>query len=164
MDVPIQGELLQGLVRACDRVADGLVRVAEEMHRSNLVQMHRLFAEQLDRSIEEPPLAVALSTLSGISEGKRQQMLFANKQYGLILLSYRIGATDRRELLAALKILSWNPIFAEYWERTAEHRGVLPAESLEARVGRAVDAIMDERLDELDEWWVVGLGSEPSPG
>lgn len=86
-------------------------------------------------------------------------MIFANRQYGLILLAYRVGVIDRGELLGDLKVLSRNSVFAEYWQRTAEHRLLLPEESLEARTGRAVDAVMDERPDDLEEWWVVG--SEP---
>ena len=83
----------------------------------------------------------------------------ANKHYVLILVRYRTGDIDRAELLGHLKYLSRSPVFAEYWQRTSEGRSSLPKESLEARIGRAIDAVMDERLDDLEEWWVTG--SEP---
>lgn len=155
MAVPQQDELVRELIQRVGLMTEGIARVAEEMHRANLIQLHRFFVEQLDQGIADPSLADALSTLNGLSEGKRRQMLFANREYGLLLLGYRIGALDRGELLGTLKVLSKNSVFAEYWERTAEQRGMLPAESLEARVGKAIDVIMDERGDELDEWWVV---------
>ncbi|MDC0767300.1 DUF6082 family protein [Streptomyces sp. HD] len=150
-----QEELIGDFLGVLSAISDGLAGIAKEMHRANIIQIQRLFAEQLDRSIDDPLLAEALSTLDGISEDRRRQMIFANRQYGLILLAYRVGVIDRGELLGDLKILSRNSVFAEYWQRTAEHRGLLPEESLEARTGRAVDAVMDERLDALEEWWVV---------
>ncbi|MGI5410474.1 DUF6082 family protein [Streptomyces chartreusis] len=143
-----------------DTVSAALAGIAQEMHRANVIRVQQLFAEQLDRSISDPLLADALSTLSGISEDKRRQMLFANRQYSLILLAYRVGVIDRGELLGDLKVLSRNSVFAEYWQRTAEHRRLMPEESLESRTGRAVDAVMDQRLDDLEEWWVVGPESE----
>ncbi|KUL28263.1 hypothetical protein ADL12_29000 [Streptomyces regalis] len=155
-----QEEHLGDFLRVLDAVSDGLASIAKEMHRANVIQVQRLFAEQLDRSLDDPLLADTLSTLGGISESRRRQMIFANRQYALILLAYRVGVIDRGELLGDLKILSRNSVFAEYWQRTAEHRRLLPEESLEARTGRAVDAVMDERLDDLEEWWVVGLEPE----
>jgi hypothetical protein len=157
--MPNQEESAGDLLRALNAVSDGLSGIAKEMHRANIIQIQRLFAEQLDRSISDPLLADALSTLGDISASRRRQMIFANRQYGLILLAYRVGVIDRGELLGDLKVLSRNSVFAEYWQRTAEHRQLLPEESLEARTGRAVDAVMDERLDDLEEWWVVS--SEP---
>ncbi|MEV0736039.1 DUF6082 family protein [Streptomyces sp. NPDC050549] len=154
-----QEESAGNLLRALNAVADGLAGIVKEMHRANVIQIQRLFAEQLDRSIDDPLLADALSTLGDISASRRRQMIFANRQYGIILLAYRVGVIDRGELLGDLKVLSRNSVFAEYWQRTAEHRQLLPEESLEARTGRAVDAVMDERLDDLEEWWVVS--SEP---
>ncbi|MFE0249504.1 DUF6082 family protein [Streptomyces sp. NPDC059010] len=155
-----QEELMGDFLGVLSTISEGLAGIAKEMHRANAIQIQRLFAEQLDRSIDDPFLAEALSTLGGISESRRRQMLFANRQYGLILLAYRVGVIDRGELLGDLKILSRNSVFAEYWQRTAEHRRLLPEESLEARTGRAVDAVMDERLDALEEWWVVGPESK----
>lgn len=138
------------------RVAEGLARVAEEMHRANLISLQSLLVEQMDRSIDDPSLADTLSTLTDLSEDRRRQMITANRQYSLILLAHRVGAIDRSELLGVLKTLRRNPLFVEYWVRTADARRELPPESLEARIGRAVDALMEERLDDLEEWWVVG--------
>lgn len=77
-----------------------------------------LFAGQLDRAIDDPVLAAGLSTLSDLSEDKRRQMLLANKHYGLLLLTYDIGATNRNELLGHLKVLSKSAVFAEYYWTT----------------------------------------------
>lgn len=148
-----QDELIRELTRQ-------VALMAEELRRANRIQLHRLFAEQLDRAIDDPSLAEVLSTSYGVSANKRRQLLFANKQYALILLGYRVGDIDRGELLGHLKVLSKNPVFVEYWQLTSEGRRLLPAESWEARIGRAVDAVMEERLDDLDEWWVVGSASE----
>ncbi|WP_239015219.1 DUF6082 family protein [Streptomyces sp. CdTB01] len=137
-------------------MADELAHANAELRKANEIELHRLFMEQLDRAIDDPALADALSTLEGVSKDRRRQMLFANRQYGLNLLAYRLGTTSRAELLGSLRILSRNRVFAECWERTASHRRELPTDSLEARTGKAVDVIMDERWDELDEWWVVG--------
>ncbi|MFF7518957.1 DUF6082 family protein [Streptomyces pseudovenezuelae] len=144
------------LVRALGLVADGMAALERELRRANKIQIRSLFVAQLDRAIDDPSLAQALSTLEGLSEGKRRQMIFANKQYSLLLLAYETGGLDRADLLGALKVLSKNPVFAEYWTRTSEQRGKLPPDSFEARTGRAVDVIMDERLDDLEDWWVVG--------
>ncbi|MEV5534880.1 DUF6082 family protein [Streptomyces prunicolor] len=134
--------------------------MAEELRNANRIRLHRLFGEQLDRAIEEPLFADVLGVPGGVPADKRRQLAFANKQYALILLNYRIGGIDRSELLGHLKYLSKSPVFAEYWQRTSEGRSVLPKESLEARIGRAIDAVMEERLDDLDEWWVIGPASE----
>jgi hypothetical protein len=155
MAVPNQDELARELLQQLSRMAEAAACMAKEMERANLIRLHEQFLGQLDRAIDDPSLAAALSTLTGLSEERRRQMIFANKQYGLILLAHRVGVLDRAELLGALKVLSRNPVFVEYWERTAEQRRSLPAESFEARVGRAVDAIMEERPDDLDDWWVV---------
>jgi hypothetical protein len=155
MTAPDEGELLQQVVQQLGRMADGYERIATELHRANLIQLHGFFLGRLDRAIDDPSLAAALSALTGLSDEKRRHMLNANAQYGLILLAHRVGALDRSELLGSLRWILGSPVFAEYWERTAEARRVLPDDSLEARVGRAVDAIMDERLEDLEEWWVV---------
>jgi len=130
--------------------------VAEELRKANLIQQHRLFVEQLDRAIDDPSLAVALSTLSGLSENKRRQMLFANREYGVLLLAHRVGTYSWDELVGQLRILCRNDVFAEYWTHTIAHRRSLPGGSLEQRVGGVVDAILDELADDPDEWWVVG--------
>ncbi|MFJ9898643.1 DUF6082 family protein [Streptomyces sp. NPDC091280] len=141
-----------------------LARMTEEMHRANLIQEYRIAMEQMDRTIDDPSLADARSTLAGISEAKRRQMIFANRQYASLLLSYRIGTFGWGELLGHLRILCRNSLFAEYWDRTGEHRRSLPADSVERRVGEAVDSIMEELADDPDEWWVVGhLGEPPCP-
>ncbi|MGW7203886.1 DUF6082 family protein [Streptomyces sp. NPDC054837] len=168
MTVPNQqesaAELLQEAVRQLGRMADGYDRIATELHRANLIQLQGFFLERLDRATDDPVLADALNTFTDLSGDKRRQMFTANAQYALILLSHRIGAIDRTELLGYLKVLRRSPVFTEYWERSAHGRAGLPPESFEARVGRAVDAIMEERLDDLEEWWVVGPDSEsPSP-
>ncbi|MFF0010725.1 DUF6082 family protein [Streptomyces sp. NPDC005374] len=157
-------ELLQEVARQLGHMADGYDRIATELHRANLIRLQGFFLQRLDRAIDDQVLADALSTFRNLSDDKRRQMLTANAQYSLILLSHRIGATDRAELLGHLKVLRRSPVFVEYWERSAHGREGLPADSFEARVGRAVDAIMDERLDDLEEWWVVGPDSESSPG
>jgi hypothetical protein len=153
MVAPQQDEPIRELARQV-----GLM--AEEQRNANRIQLHRLFAEQLDRAINDPSFADVLGVPGGVSPERRRQLAFANKQYGLILLSYRIGGIDRGELLGSLRYLSRSPEFAEYCQRTSEARSVLPKESLEARIGRAIDAVMEERLDDLEEWWVIGPGSE----
>jgi hypothetical protein len=157
-------ELLRQLAQQLGRMADGYDRIATELHRANLIQLQGFFLERLDRVTDDPVLADALNTFTDLSDEKRRQMFTANAQYALILLSHRIGAIDRTELLGYLKVLRRSAVFAEYWERSAHGRAGLSAESFEARVGRAVDAIMEERLGDLEEWWVVGPDSEsPSP-
>ncbi|MFF7931111.1 MULTISPECIES: DUF6082 family protein [unclassified Streptomyces] len=153
-------ELLQSLVQQLGRMADGYDRIATELHRANLIQLRGFFLERLDRAIDDPVLADSLSTgeFANLSDEERRQMLNANAQYGLILLAHQIGSIDRSALLGNLKILRRSPTFAEYWERTATARSCLAPESFEARVGRAIDAIMDERPEDLEEWWVVASG------
>ncbi|MEU6354499.1 DUF6082 family protein [Streptomyces sp. NPDC047072] len=160
MAAPDQEACVQELLHAADRMADGLARVAEEMRLANKIRVRELFAEQMDRSIDDAVLAAALSTLRDLPAPKHRQMLFANKHYSLLLLAYEARELDRGELLGHLKVLSRNAVFAEYWQLTSEHRKLLPWESLEARTGRAVDVIMDERLDDLEEWWVVDSRGE----
>ncbi|MEU6141479.1 DUF6082 family protein [Streptomyces sp. NPDC047081] len=171
MAVPDQEDLLLGLAKALAGVGEGMAAVAKELHRTNQIHVQRLVAESLDRSIDDPVLAEALLPLDGTSADKRRQMLFANRHYGLVLLAYQVGVLDRGELLGALKIMIRSPVFVEYWARTAEARTDLPVESIEARIGRAIDAIVDERLGDLEEWWVVGSeesdqkkGHPPSDG
>ncbi|MFD5859302.1 DUF6082 family protein [Streptomyces chartreusis] len=163
MAEPDHEELLRDLVRAFTQVGEAMAAVAEQLRMANKIRVRTLFAGQLDRAIDDPVLAAGLSTLGDLSEDKRRQMLLANKHYGLLLLSYEVGETSRSELLGVLKVLSRSDNFLEYWARTSTHRQMLPPESLEARTGRAVDAIMDERLDDLEEWWVVGPESDTTP-
>ena len=71
-------------------------------------------------------------------------------------MTRKFPSSSRQISARHLKILSKIPVFVEYWQLTSDSRRVLPPDCLEARIGRAVDAVMDERLDDLDEWWVVG--------
>ncbi|NEB00053.1 DUF6082 family protein [Streptomyces sp. SID13726] len=136
-----------------------LTLMTEEIHRANLIQQYRLTLEQMDRMVDDPSMAEVASTLSGLSEARRRQMIFANRQYGNLLLSHRVGACDWDELLGHLRVLCRNPLFAEYWDRTVEHRRSLPSDSLEAQVGAAVDVMLEELADDPDEWWIVGPSS-----
>jgi hypothetical protein len=140
-----------------------LTLMTEEIRRANLIQQYRLTLEQLDRMIDDPSLAEAASTLPGLSEVRRRQMIFANRQYGNLLLSHRVGACDWDELVGHLRVLCRNALFAEYWDRTVEHRRSLPADSMEARVGAVVDVMMEELAEDPDDWWIVGSSSaEPA--
>ncbi|MFC8514339.1 DUF6082 family protein [Streptomyces sp. NPDC057257] len=156
MAVPDQEDALRDLAQALTGVGEGMAAVAKELHRANQIGVQRLVVESLDRGIDDPVLAEALLASDGTSPDKRRQMLFANRHYGLVLLAYQVGVLDRGELLGALKIMIRSPVFVEYWARTAGARRDLPVESIEARIGRAIDAIVDERLGDLEEWWVVG--------
>ncbi|MFI6440415.1 DUF6082 family protein [Streptomyces sp. NPDC050759] len=149
-----QEELLLGLLRQ-------ITLMTEEIHRANLIQEYRIAMEQMDRTIDDPSLADARSTLEGVSEGRRRQLIFANRQYTSLLLAHRVGSLEWNELLGHLRILCRNSVFAEYWDRTEEHRRSVPEESLEHRVGKAVDAMMEDLADDPDEWWVVGRVGEP---
>lgn len=145
-------------------ISEGIGKMAREMHRANLIQHYRLTADQLERAIDDPSLATSLSTLADLSAAKRRQLLFANRQYALTLLAHRVGALDWDELIGTLRVLATNAVFAEYWEHTGDHRRSLPEESLEARVGRIVDAIVEELAEDPDEWWVVGTTSGNGTG
>jgi hypothetical protein len=125
------------------------------MARANELQWWSFKLADLDRAIDDPLLAEAMSTLRDLPAPKWRQMIFANKLYTTLLLGYRVQVVSRAELLDAIRVLSRNEIFAEYWNLTADHRGLLTADSLEARIGRAVDAVMQEPEGELEEWWVV---------
>ncbi|WP_328439042.1 DUF6082 family protein [Streptomyces sp. NBC_00444] len=144
-----QEEILLDLLRQ-------LALMTEEVHRANLIQEHRITMEQMNRTIDDPSLADARSTLAGVSEAKRRQMIFANGQYASLLLAYRVGTFEWTELLGHLRILCRNDIFAEYWDRTAEHRRSLPGDSLERRLGKVIDGMLEELADDPDRWWVVG--------
>ncbi|WP_420076814.1 DUF6082 family protein [Streptomyces sp. JL3001] len=144
-----QEEILLDLLRQ-------LTLMTEEIHRANLIQQYRLTVDQMNRTIDDPSLADASSTLTGLSEGKRRQLLFANREYGSLLLAHRVGVLDWDELLGHLRILCRNAVFAEYWDRTAEHRRSIPGASVEGRVGAAVDVMMEELADDPEEWWIVG--------
>ncbi|MEV6942363.1 DUF6082 family protein [Streptomyces sp. NPDC051172] len=137
--------------------------MTEEIRRANLIQHYRLIVDQNDRKLDDPLLAEASSTLGGLSDDRRRQMIFANQQYGSLVLAHRVGALGWDELLGHLRVLCINSVFAEYWDRTVEHRRSLPQDSVEARIGAAVDVMMEELAEEPDEWWVVGAVPEPEP-
>lgn len=140
-----------------------LTRLTDEIRHANLIQLHRITAAQVDHAMADPALASAMSTLDNVSHGKRRQVLFANREYGAIVLGHRIGAYDWDELIGHLRILARNEVFKEYWEATVEHRRSVPHQSLEARVGRAVDVIMEELGEGPEEWWVVGPRPDTDP-
>ncbi|WP_155056470.1 DUF6082 family protein [Streptomyces blattellae] len=71
------------------------------------------------------------------------------------MLHYRLDAIDWEELIGYLRWWCSNAVFQEYWDMTSDARQSLAHGSLEARVGRAVDEMMEELADGRD-WWVVG--------
>ncbi|MEU6379921.1 DUF6082 family protein [Streptomyces sp. NPDC046909] len=113
-------------------------------------------AEQLLRQL----LAEAVSTLSGLSERERRQMIHVNAHYHSAVLQHRVEATTWNELMGHLRVLRRNPVFDRYWELTRDHRRSLPPESLEARVGKAVDVVVQGLREEPEEWWVVAYREE----
>ncbi|MDH6452162.1 MULTISPECIES: DUF6082 family protein [unclassified Streptomyces] len=140
-----------------------VTRLAEEIRNANLIQHHRIVAAQVDHAMADPALASAMSTLDSLTDAKRRQVLFANREYGAVLLGHRIGVYGWNELIGHLRILARNRVFKEYWEMTVEHRRSLPRGTLEAEVGKAVDVILEELAEDPDEWWVVGMGADGSP-
>lgn len=132
-----------------------LTVLTEEIRKANVIQLHRIMADQTGRALEDPALAEAMSTLPGLSESKRRQVLFVNAQYSAIVLHHRLGAIDWEELIGYLRVWCSNGVFQDYWDMTGDARRSLEQESLEARVGRAVDEMMEE-IASGREWWVVG--------
>jgi hypothetical protein len=137
-----------------------VTRLADEIRNANLIQLHRITAAQVDHAMADPALASAMSTLEGLSDSKRRQVLFVNREYSATMLGQRIGAYGWAEMIGYLRVLARNQLFKEYWAMTAEHRRSLLGESHEARVGKAVDLIMEELAEDPDEWWVVGSSDE----
>ncbi len=140
-----------------------LTFLAQEIRHANLIQLHRIAAAQMERAMEDPLLAEVVSTLPDLSERRRRQLIFVNMQYTAIVLQHRVGAMVWDELIGHLRVLCRSSAFDGYWEMTREHRKSLPRESLEARVGAAVDVIVEELRDDPDEWWVVGQAGESGP-
>jgi len=136
--------------------------LTEELRNANLIQLHRIAAVQTEHAIADPMLAEAMSTLPDLADGKRRQLLFVNNQYASIVLNHRVGAIGWGELIGHVRVLCRNSVFQDYWELTRDHRRSLARESLEAKVGKAVDVIMDELGDDPDEWWVVGPDTGPA--
>ncbi|MEW1826106.1 DUF6082 family protein [Streptomyces sp. NPDC088196] len=139
-----------------------LTLLAQEIRHANLINLHGIAVAQAERAIADPVLAEATTALPRLSERQRRQVIFVNAQYGMIVLNHRVGAIGWGELMGHLRVLCRNPVFDAYWEMTREHRRSLPAESLEARVGRAVDVMVERLRDDPEEWWVVGSPVEPS--
>ena len=130
--------------------------LTKEIRNANRIQLHRIGTSQTEHAIADPALAEAISTVPGLSDRKRRQLLFVNAQYAYIVLNYRVGAICWDELIGHVRVLGHNSVFEDYWEMTRDPRKSLPRESLEAKVGKAVDVIMDELADNPEEWWVVG--------
>jgi len=146
-----------------EQLLQQLTLLAKEIKHANLIQLHRISVEQMERGMADPALADAVSTLSGLTERERRQMIHVNAQYYSIMLQHRVEAMTWNELMGHLRILCRNPIFDRYWELTRDQRRSLPRESLEARVGRAVDVVVRGLREEPEEWWVVAHPEEPSP-
>ncbi|MET8081680.1 DUF6082 family protein [Streptomyces sp. NPDC005303] len=129
-----------------------------EQHHTNLSRQQRLQWELLSKAMEDPALAAVLDTHEGrYPPEKHRQFLFANALYSHALLAYRISVVTWEELHGYLRITCRNPIFREYWDATRPHRASLLSSSVEARVGRMVDNIIQDLDDaDSDEWWVVG--------
>lgn len=150
--VGTQDELLGNILRQ-------LAALTDEIRKANLIQLHRIMADQTGRALGDPSLAEAMSTLPGLSESRRRQVLFVNAQYSAILLHHRLGAFDWDELIGYLRVWCSNAVFQDYWDMTGDARRALARESLEARVGQAVDEMMEE-IASGRQWWVVGSSNE----
>ncbi|MEV1020207.1 DUF6082 family protein [Streptomyces sp. NPDC050264] len=133
-----------------------LERLVEEMSRANVLRQHSLFLDQLDRAIDDPDLAAALSTLPDLSDRERRLMLWVNREYAVLLLAHRVGAFCWDELIGHLRVLCRNEIFQLYWTRTVDHRRSLAPDTLDARVRDALNSIIEELATDPEEWWVVG--------
>ncbi|MCF3132030.1 DUF6082 family protein [Streptomyces olivochromogenes] len=129
-----------------------------ENHRASLVDYQRLQLGLLERAIDDPELAVVLSTFEAESPTLLRQHLFANALYSNALFGYRIGVATLEELHGHLRVLCRSAPFRRYWENTRPHRASLKEDSEEGRIGRMVDTLIHD-LDEAgdtEEWWVVG--------
>ena len=150
-----------------EELAEKLLRqltvLAEEIRHANLIQLHRAATAQLERALADPELAEAGSALPGLSERQRRQVIYINMQYSMIVLNHQVGAVGWDELIGHLRILCRTSAFEAYWDMTREHRRSLPRQSLEARVGQAVDLIMDGIRDDPDEWWVLPVPPPEEP-
>ncbi|MEU6550956.1 DUF6082 family protein [Streptomyces sp. NPDC046915] len=128
-----------------------------ESRRAALVDYQRLQLGLLERAIDDPELALVLSTFEVESPTQLRQHLFANALYANALFGYRIGVATLEELHGHLRVLCRSALFRRYWESTRPHRASLKDESEEGRIGRMMDTLIRD-LDEADteEWWVVG--------
>ncbi|WP_326720239.1 MULTISPECIES: DUF6082 family protein [unclassified Streptomyces] len=144
--------------RRIDELRYRVEQMEKDRHRrSDLVQQQALHFSLLSKAIDDPDLAMVLSTLDVDSPTQRRQFLFANAMYSNTLLAYRTGSVNIEELHGHLRVICQNPIFREYWEATRHHRASLDESSDESRVGRMMDHLIQD-LDEADteEWWAVG--------
>ncbi|MFI8301304.1 DUF6082 family protein [Streptomyces nigra] len=147
---------LKGWVMARRRGAVDEALQRERLHHTALLDAGRRRFELLCRAIDDPSLAEAVSTHNDVPQPKRRQFLYIQAMYESLLLEHATGALPWDQLIARLRIFGRNEVVAEYWERTREERRAWPADSLEARVGQALDLIMDELGEDPDEWWVAG--------
>jgi len=145
-----------------EQLLQQLTLLAKEIKHANLIQLHRISVEQMERRMADPALADAVSILSGLTERERRQMIHVNAQYHGMVLHHRVEAMTWDELMGHLRVLCRNSIFDRYWELTRDHRRSLPPESLEARVGNAVDVVVRGLREEPEEWWVVAYPEAPS--
>ncbi|WP_155059879.1 DUF6082 family protein [Streptomyces blattellae] len=67
-------DLVLGLLNEVSRLAD-------EIRKSNLIELHRVLAEQTRRALEDPVLLEAMSRFQDLPEDRRRQYLFVNAQY-----------------------------------------------------------------------------------
>src|SRR4051794_32297157 len=103
MRAPLAGHISFGVVADMESESaepSGLLIAAvagltQEQRSANVIRYYRMLIDQLDRAIDDPSLAAVLSTVSDVSPEKRRQLLFANKQYVLIVLGHLIGVTAR---------------------------------------------------------------------
>ncbi|MBK3570973.1 DUF6082 family protein [Streptomyces sp. MBT62] len=143
--------------RAADEVL--LLRAGlqqDALHQEALLDAGRRRFELLSRAIDDPSLADVVRPQSDVSEMRRRQFLFVQATYESMILEYKTHTLSWDELIARLRIFARNAVVVEYWERTNEERRAFPSHSLEARVGAVVDVIMDELMDDPEDWWIVG--------
>ncbi|NWF29168.1 hypothetical protein HW130_23425 [Streptomyces sp. PKU-EA00015] len=114
--------------------------------RADITSQHRLQFELLSKAMDDPDLAEVLNAYGDhVPPVRRRQYLYANALYGNLLHAYRIGSTSERDLNGHVKVICRSPLFREYWRETRQHRAELPYESVEAKLGRMVDRVIDER-------------------
>lgn len=94
-----------------EQLVQQLTLLAKEIRHANLIQLHRISVEQMQRGMADPALADAVSTLSGLSERERRQMIHVNAQYHGIVLQHRVEAMTWNELMGHLRVLCRNPVF-----------------------------------------------------
>ncbi|GAA4002589.1 DUF6082 family protein [Streptomyces marokkonensis] len=131
--------------------------------RRTLAHQQRMHWELLSRAIDDSSLASVIDTYDpDIPAAKRRQYFYANAWYINLYHLYRAGLVDQEELYGYARELFQNPLMREYWDASRGQRATLKQSSDEARIGRLVDALIND-LDEADtdEWWVVGTPPTP---